>query len=56
MYIFPTYVDELNVRAGVREVILHARKEFCVYLVAERTLLLVLCDCVKSLYSQFASP
>ena len=48
---------ELNVRTDVLEIISHARTEFCVYLLSERTLLLVSCgDSGKSLHSQFINP
>jgi hypothetical protein len=57
MYVNPSYVYELNVRTDVLEIISHARTEFCVYLLSERTLLLVLCDdSVTSLHSQFINP
>jgi hypothetical protein len=52
----PSYVCELNVRTDVCEIISHARTEFCVNLLTERTLWLVLCDGVRSLHSQFVTP
>jgi hypothetical protein len=57
IYINPSYVYELNVRTDVLEIISHARTGFCVYLLSERTLLLVSCDdSVKSLHPQFINP
>ena len=56
MYVNPSYVYELNVRTDVLEITSHARTEFCVYLLTERTLLHVLCDSVKSYNSQFINP
>ena len=42
VYLYPSYVYKINVRTDLREVISHARTEFCVYLLTVRTLLLVL--------------